>query len=457
MSDTDRKNRDLSEEDIIDLDEIGQEIEAQATAMEYEETANIRKNSGKKAADVRRDGDNPDEDFGDGPDKGFDEGSDGGYHGRRKKKKKMKLWKKILLTLLTVIVILVVAGVAVAYGVFHHYYSMLNVVDPDDEVVETYTGEEDETDIGEDETDNSLSDEEVDEIDSQMEADQEELSKYIDGDTDDDEDTTQVSTVDTSNLYNILLIGVDSRSDNFSGRSDMIMLITINKSSKKVVITSILRDTYVSISGYKNNRINAAYAFGGASLLISTIKQNFGISVDDYVIVNFYSIVSMIDYIGGVDISVTAEEIPYINSYASSQISIMGYSDTTLLDPSVTGMVHMNGNLALAYGRVRYVGTDFARTERQRTVALAALNKVKTMSLSSLNSMAETFLPEVKTSLSESDCLSLMSMVLSIGDYSISTLTIPQSGTWSNATIRKMAVLTVDFTANYKAWLKAVQ
>ncbi len=382
---------------------------------------------------------------------------------RNEKKKKGKLGRgaKIALTTIIVVLVLFVALFAVAYGVFHYYYSLLNYVEIDNESIESFTGEIDETDDPEE-----LTAETVDEgeMDTYLENQQGELSELIDGTTS-SEDTTDGSsgsssvttTYDTSNLYNILVIGVDSRSNNFSGRSDMMMVITINKTSKKIVATSILRDSYVSIEGYQSNRLNAAYAYGGASLLISTIKSNIGISIDKYVTVNFFTVAAVVDYVGGVDLDVTAAEIAVMNNYIAAQNKIFGNATgTDLISESDAGYIHLNGNQALAYARNRYVGSDFSRTERQRKIVELVLEKLETMSLTELTSFAETFLPQVKTNLSESDVLDLVTLMLSIGNYSISTFVIPQSGTWSNATIRNMSVLKVDFVSNYKKWYAAV-
>ncbi|MBQ2692959.1 MAG: LCP family protein, partial [Clostridia bacterium] len=122
-------------------------------------------------------------------------------------------------------------------------------------------------------------------------------------------------------VFTILLIGVDSRQDTYTGRSDTQMMISINQKKKKLVIASLLRDSYVSIPGHGNNRINAAYAFGGTNLLTQTIKNNFGIPVDRVAVVNFRAVADFVDAVGGVDIDVSEEEIKHINSGASGYLS----------------------------------------------------------------------------------------------------------------------------------------
>jgi len=137
------------------------------------------------------------------------------------------------------------------------------------------------------------------------------------------EDTIQVNleqnqeeaTISDDDVINILLIGIDSRSDNDSGRSDSMILFSINNKSKKITITSIMRDIYVSIPGVHNNRINTAYAYGRASLLLKTIKQNFNIAIDKYVSVNFYSYMDIVDAIGGLELEISADEINVMNDY----------------------------------------------------------------------------------------------------------------------------------------------
>lgn len=353
-----------------------------------------------------------------------------------------RIWIAVVITVLLVTVI----GMGV--GVFYHYYNMLNFYDHNSSFEipaenEIVLPEEDESNP--DNTVEPASPKEIESIENALVQNLEQMQKDSD-----------LYSVDA---FNILAIGVDSRSDSYSGRSDAMILISINKKNKKVVMSSFLRDTYVSIPGYGSNRLNAAYAFGGEELLTETFKANFGIEIDRCVTVNFYIVMDLVDAVGGVDIELTADVISVMNGYIGEMNRLLKKpEDADKLDETLSGTsVHLNGNQALAYTRVRYVGTDFARTGRQREVIMLCLEKIKNMSLFELNDLAEEFLPRIRTNLTEGDCASLLLMALSISDYEVESLCIPMDGTWNSANIRGMSVLTVDFEANTKAWYERVQ
>ena len=244
-------------------------------------------------------------------------------------------------------------------------------------------------------------------------------------------------------IFRVILIGVDSRENNVKGRSDSMILFDINPDTKKIVMTSLLRDIYVSIPGYGENRLNAAYAFGGAKLLTKTIYGSFGIEVDKYVTINFDIVRDVVDALGGVEVKLTQEEVDYLNSSMSSK---------DRLPTNKGGKVTLNGNQALTYARIRKLDSDFGRTNRQRNVVTACIEKVKKMSISQINDMLEKFLPRVTTNLTEKDILTLLLMAVKRKDYSIESMAIPVIGTWQYATIQGKAVIQIDFAANAKAW-----
>lgn len=278
------------------------------------------------------------------------------------------------------------------------------------------------------------------------------------GDTSSDPEQIVQTTTVADDVFSILLIGVDSRSTSaYTGRSDVQMLLSINQKSKKLVISSILRDCYVSIPGHGNNRINAAYAEGGTSLLSQTIKTNFGIPVNRVAVVNFKVVADFIDAVGGVDINLSQGEIEQINRNLGEQNRIFGYStyrDT--LSTSQAGDLHLNGNQALAYARIRYIGTDFERTKRQRTVMEDAIDKIGNMTLSQQSKLLKDFLPRVHTDLTTSEVVDLGSLVLRLKSYEVQSFSIPVDGTWRDMKVRGMDVLDVDYAANRKAWEEAV-
>lgn len=214
-------------------------------------------------------------------------------------------------------------------------------------------------------------------------------------------------------IINIALFGVDATDGN-TGRSDATMVATIDPVHKKLKLTSFMRDSYVYINGYGQDKLNHAYAFGGPELAIRTLNENFGLNVEDFVTVNFSSLPIIIDTLGGVDIEITSEELEYINSYISDINSKDGTSSPGIYS---AGLQHLNGVQALAYSRIRYTsGGDYKRTERQRTVLNALFTKMASASPTSYNSLLSEILPYVQTSLSSTEILSLGTKVLSIGN-----------------------------------------
>lgn len=241
-------------------------------------------------------------------------------------------------------------------------------------------------------------------------------------------------------IKNIALFGLDS-TDGETGRSDAIMIATVDPIHNKVKLTSIMRDSYVYIDGYGNDKINHTYAYGGPELSIKTINENFGLNIEDFVSVNFSSLPVIINILGGVDIEITEEELQYINDY----INDINNRDGTA-SPNITyaGVQHLDGTQALAYSRIRYTsGGDYKRTERQRTVLEALFNKLTSASVSSYNSLLNKVLPYVQTNLNTGDILSLGTNVLGIGN-NLEQDRFPRDGYCEGAMIDGVYYLTFD-------------
>lgn len=252
-------------------------------------------------------------------------------------------------------------------------------------------------------------------------------------------------------VVNVLLIGNDSRENGDDGRSDAMILLSVSSRTKTIYMTSLLRDIYVEIPGHDNNRLNAAYSFGGAELLMETVEKNFDIPVNRYVQVNFEAFVGLVDSVGGIDLELTEKEIEYVNGYlVEYNILADRPQGTDNMDTSVSGMVHLNGPQALAYCRNRYLGTDFGRTERQRKVLTEVIKKIPGTLLTNGSELFDTLMPNLTTNLTKNECFSLSLMAGKALTYDIIADSIPQPGTYKDATIRKMAVLEVDFEANRK-------
>ena len=255
-------------------------------------------------------------------------------------------------------------------------------------------------------------------------------------------------------VINILLIGNDSRMNGEDGRSDAMILLSISRRTKTIYMTSLLRDMYVDIPGKEGNRLNAAYSYGGAQLLMETVEQNLDIPVNRYMLVNFEAFANLVDAVGGVDLELTTEEIEYVNGYLVEYNMLTGRPQgTDNMDTSVSGLVHLNGPQALAYCRNRYLGTDFGRTERQRKVLTEIVKKAPKAVLTNGGELIDGLMPNLTTNLTQAECFRLSLMAGKLLSYDIVSDSIPQPGTYTDATIRKMQVLQVDFEAN-RAYLK---
>jgi LCP family protein required for cell wall assembly len=250
-------------------------------------------------------------------------------------------------------------------------------------------------------------------------------------------------------VTNILLIGNDSRTNGEDGRSDAMILVSISSKTGKILMTSVLRDIYVEIPGYGSNRLNAAYAYGGAELLMKTIEKNFDIPVNRYVLVNFEAFANVVDAVGGVDLELSAEEVMWVNAYLNEYNELTGHEfGYNYLQQTDGGMIHLNGPQALAYSRNRYIGMDFGRTERQRKVMEQIIKKLPSAVMTDYNGFIEALCPNLTTNLTMSECYGLVLRAPFMLRYERVSASLPLEGTWWNETIDSMAVLGVDLDAN---------
>ena len=257
-------------------------------------------------------------------------------------------------------------------------------------------------------------------------------------------------------VYNVLLLGADSRANDYNSRTDTMMLVTINSRTKKIVLSSFLRDTYIYIPDWGYQRLNVANEVGGPAKTIETIQQNYNVAIDNYAFVNFYSFMDAVDILGGVDLPLTDEEVYYINMWVYDEDLEVDYSRRTSLDYRSDGQYHLNGIQALAYCRTRNIGADIGRTERQRNMMGILWDKAQDMSLSTLSDLAETILPQITTDIPEKTCLSLLASMASYKDYELVSQQVPADGTFNFVTIDEMSVLTADMAANQELLQKSL-
>ncbi|MGL5576816.1 MAG: LCP family protein [Sarcina sp.] len=243
-----------------------------------------------------------------------------------------------------------------------------------------------------------------------------------------------------THVKNIALFGVD-QADGQGGRSDAMMIATVDTKSKKLKLTSLMRDSYVEIPGHGSDKLNSAYAFGQEELAIKTVNKTFDLNIEDFVTVDFSSLPKIVDKVGGVDIEVDSAELKHINNYIDDLNSKTGTKSGHV---SGVGVHKLNGVQAMAYCRIRYTaGDDFKRTERQREVLEQILNNVFKISPLKYPGLLNEVFPMVKTSLSTGEIMDMGKDVLSIGN-NLEQHRFPTDENYKGETINGMSCLTFD-------------
>lgn len=245
-------------------------------------------------------------------------------------------------------------------------------------------------------------------------------------------------------VINIILVGQDRRAGQGRQRSDAMILCTINKGTKTITLTSFLRDMYVTIPNYYRQRINVSYQLGGFKTLNDTLEHNFGVRADHCVEVDFSGFRDIVNVLGGVDVELTRKEADYLNKKGNWD------NDQGNFDWHLTaGVNRLDGDQALAFSRIRALDSDWGRTNRQRVVLTALLNKAKTMDISQINDFINEVIPMIATDMTPSEitgyALDLLPM---LGSATIKNQTIPADGTWQYASINGASVITVNFEKN---------
>lgn len=232
----------------------------------------------------------------------------------------------------------------------------------------------------------------------------------------------------SDNAINIAVFGVDSRTDDVSGRSDAMMIVSVDTKHKKIKAVSIMRDSLVDIEGYGKKKINSAYAIGGVELAIQTINRNFGMNIRDYVTVNFNQLAEIVDAFGGVEVEITEAERRNANKFIKEMADEAGVEAELIKE---AGNVTLHGYQAVAYTRIRYVGNaDFERTERQREVMRKLIDKALDMNVTKYPTLINSLMPMVETSLSNEEILKIAGFVLLSGKTDFEEGRFPIDGTY---------------------------
>lgn len=242
------------------------------------------------------------------------------------------------------------------------------------------------------------------------------------------------------NVTNILLVGVDAREGETVSRSDTMMIVSIDRNSNKMKITSFLRDSYVEIPGHGWNKLNASMSWGGIDLLWDTLEYNFKIKIDNYMQVDFIAFEKMIDALGGVNVPITETEANYLSTT---------WAEWTLTGTPLTfesgDSVHLNGEEALMFCRIRKLDSDFERTRRQRETISGIKHELMHTNPIELIKLSNGVLPNVETDITSTKMLKLgFGAIFKYLRYDIESLGVPIDGTWQNASKACGACLVFD-------------
>jgi len=261
---------------------------------------------------------------------------------------------------------------------------------------------------------------------------------------------------------NVLLIGTDNRVEGYTGNSDAMILLSINRNTKQLVMTSIMRDLAVTIEGSERavEKLTHAYVYGKAGLLIDTIEAHLGVRIDEYAAVDFYTFIDIVDYIGGIEMDVSESERAVMNDYVQMINNHYGldYGDGFLWSPGEN--ITLTGKQALGYARNRYsytgtAGGDYGRTERQREVLSKIIEKIKanpTLAFGLIDKVA----PYVTTSYEKSEMMAEVMNLAEYAGYEIVDFRVPAADTYENAMVGNMSVVSCDFEANRKLLIEKI-
>lgn len=232
----------------------------------------------------------------------------------------------------------------------------------------------------------------------------------------------------SDDAINIAVFGVDSRTDDVSGRSDAMMIVSVDIKHNKIKAVSLMRDSLVDIEGYGKRKLNSAYAIGGVELAIKTINRNFDMNIKDYVALNFNQLAELVDALGGVEVEITDAERRNANKYIKEMAEEAGI-DAELIKES--GYVTLRGYQAVAYTRIRYVGNaDFERTERQREVMRKLMDKALDTNVTKYPALINSLIPMVETSLSNEEILKIAGFIILSGRPEFEEGRFPIDGTY---------------------------
>ena len=249
---------------------------------------------------------------------------------------------------------------------------------------------------------------------------------------------------------NILLLGTDVRDTDDYGRSDSMIVLSVNLAEGKAKLSSFMRDIWVKIPGVKQpNKLNAACAYGGPELTMKTLNQYFGLNLEYYAMVNLNCMADIIDILGGLRLDVTEKERKALNK---GLFDLSSRSGMEKLEESGEGVL-LNGNQAVAFARIRQIDSDFRRTERQRTVLAAIAKRLQQESPITVINVITNMMQYVKTNMSMQQLMTLANVGFSLDTEDIPQMRVPADNTYRSGTRKGIWAIKVNFDKN-KALLK---
>ena len=241
-------------------------------------------------------------------------------------------------------------------------------------------------------------------------------------------DLAGTGAADTDDCYGLLIIGSDRRDRTWNGNADAIILATINKKTETIYFSSFMRDTYANIPGYGVHKINHAYAVGGGELLAQTIRDNFGLKVDNYVGADWAEAAAIIDLFGGVEIEIKDYELGNLKTCINGVCKMVGVNAADYYITSA-GLQHLNGVQAVSYCRIRKVGNgDYERTERQRSVLTYLLSNLSLTDAAAVTQRLSGVLANSKNDFSAADIVALAGLYSTVKNYTVETNRVPFEG-----------------------------
>ena len=249
---------------------------------------------------------------------------------------------------------------------------------------------------------------------------------------------------------NILLLGGDSRDKGDYGRTDSIIVLSVNQGEGKVKMTSLMRDMWVPIYGKGSAKINAANVYGGPDLAMRTVNENFDMNISKYVLVNMQSLAGIIDALGGVVVEeVTESERVALNEQLEKDMDDFDVVDASPLLESGYN-IRLTGNQALAFSRIRYLDSDYKRVDRQREVLMGMAYGLKDMGAGTAVALIPTLLESVETNLGMGELMSLAGVALNMDLSTIEQMRLPAEGTYESGTMNGVWKIIANMDKNAK-------